>query len=314
MRRFLLDILLLAAVAVGIFLFRAPLWKVAAQLEQIALPCRQPITYSIGTLDPRFGLSKSGFVASIEKAEGLWEKASGKNLFQYQSTGGVLSVNLVFDSRQATTDKLHTLGTKIDTSQASYDEFKTQYDALLAKYTADKNNYEEALASYERDQASYNQEVQYWNARGGAPRAQYNQLQAEKSSLQSESVAIQSQQDSLNAETKQFNQLVDELNNSANAFNNTVSTYNTVGSSAGAEFEEGLYQSSTGNQEIDVYEFSSQARLVRVLAHELGHALGMNHVSDPQAIMYYLNQSSNEVVTDADLTELDRVCSSGVRL
>jgi len=133
---------------------------------------------------------------------------------------------------------------------------------------------------------------------------------------------IPSQRDSLTAQTATINQdqsglssLVDSINGLANTLNRmaaslnlTVSTYNSIGSSRGQEYEEGVFVSEGGQQEIDIYEFENQDNLIRVLAHELGHSLGMEHVSDPNAIMYYLNQGKNIQPTTDDLTELKKVC------
>jgi len=40
----------------------------------------------------------------------------------------------------------------------------------------------------------------------------------------------------------------------------------------GGEFEEGAYQSDQNGEKIDIYHLINQAKLIRVLAHELGHA------------------------------------------
>ena len=40
----------------------------------------------------------------------------------------------------------------------------------------------------------------------------------------------------------------------------------------------------------------------------MGHALRLDHVDDPQAIMYYLNDSSREDLTTDDLSALHAKC------
>ncbi|MES2214229.1 MAG: matrixin family metalloprotease [Patescibacteria group bacterium] len=97
---------------------------------------------------------------------------------------------------------------------------------------------------------------------------------------------------------RKYNSLVDQANQKVS----------TINESAGKEFNEGEYIYDEAGQRINIYEFTSRAELVRVLAHELGHALGLDHNSNPDSIMYYLNQSENGALTPEDSADLEALC------
>jgi predicted Zn-dependent protease len=63
-------------------------------------------------------------------------------------------------------------------------------------------------------------------------------------------------------------------------------------------------------EEINIYEFDSRTALLRVLAHEFGHALGLDHNDNEQSIMHYLNSSTNLKPTKEDLAALREVCAT----
>lgn len=240
--------------------------------KQYEKPCAQPITYRIGTFDTRFGVSQQTFLADAAEATKLWSDEAGRSLFQYSPTGTVV-VNLVYDNRQ----KNAQLGTSLSVSKASLDAENAQIKSL-------EDSYNSALASY-------NAEVENANAHGGADPQEYATLQAESAQLHQQEATIQQQVADYNAKVAQTNQSIDNYN-----------------STAGSDFEEGEYVSDASGKRIDLYEFTNHVQLVRLMAHEFGHALGLPHNSDPKSIMYPTNSATNLSLSPEDVVALKAEC------
>ncbi len=293
------------------YTYRVQVQVALRQLAAKVRPCQSPITYSIGSVDPRFGISEKILVAHLKEAEMIWEKPSSKDLFEYTASGGDVVVNLVYDDRQAATDKLRAAGIQIDRSKATYGALKARYDTLSAHLETAQAQHEQDVLAYKRHEATYNAKVESWNKRGGAPKQAYEQLQQEKAQLEQELRDVRAEEARLSADIDILNALATTLNQLIVQLNLNVRQYNQVGASQG-EFEDGRYVSAAGVRKIDIYEYSSHNVLVRVLAHEIGHALGLEHVADTEAIMYKINHGERLTLAPDDVAALNLLCSAGV--
>ncbi|KKT86797.1 MAG: Peptidase M10A and M12B matrixin and adamalysin [Microgenomates group bacterium GW2011_GWA1_Microgenomates_45_10] len=300
----LISILLLAGFG---YFYRAELARFYSIILNRLAPCQRPITYSIDRLDSQFGISKEKLLIDIAQAEKIWEESIARPLFVY-SPNGELKISLVYDYRQKATVELQKLGIVINDDRSTYDVVKAKYDSLLTVYNREQAHINEQVAEYNAQKAALEKEVNYWNSRGGAPRSTYDSLQKRQTELNNQYIALAQAEEQLKQSAEIVNSTALVLNKLISELNLQVAQYNTVGASTGKEFNQGEYVSGVNGTSINIFQFNNENKLVRVLAHELGHALGLEHLDNPRAIMYYLNEGTNEKLTTDDLTALKQKC------
>jgi predicted nucleic acid-binding Zn-ribbon protein len=289
--------------------FRAEIKRgaiIAGKEFGIISPCARPITYSLGTFDARFGISKESFIQELDDAVLVWESPSEKDLFAYAESGGTLKVNLIYDDRQSSTQELNSLSSTIDQERDRYDRLRKEYSSLNAEISTENARLESLAARLEADKKEYEAMVSAWNRGSKKSKSDYDAIQATKADLERQIAVIQKTQSQLNARIKELNSLATSLNTLAKQLNLKVNTYNSIG--AGESFDEGEYVSDRTGERINIYQYSNALKLDRVLAHEFGHALGMDHVSNEESIMFEQNSGSSILPSEEDMAELIRVC------
>lgn len=266
--------------------------------------CNVPLAYRIGSIDPQFDLSFEEARLALVDAEAVWENATGQNLFTYDETAEY-TVNFIFDDRQALTEAERTLRERLDASENANETIDERYAKLVAEYNELDIIYKTRVEAYERDLGAYNREVEGYNREGGAPPAVYEELEERKEALDREQRALNNVADQLNALVGEINRLGEEGNRLIDMHNRQVETYNrTFGHER--EFTQGDYQDKT----INIYTFVDRTELALVLAHELGHAIALDHVENEESIMYYLmgGQPDTLVPSVEDLEHFEMKC------
>jgi hypothetical protein len=269
-------------------------------------PCSKPISYSVGEIDPRFGMSQSDFANIILQAEKIWKDPAGKNLFQYDANAQ-FKINLVYDERQQTTQESKAVEKQLNNLQISHDQLTREYNSSSATTKNRIDDYNKAVENYKEELDKYNKEVQSWNNQGGAPENVYDKLKKEKKDLDNAYSDLEKQRKNINALIDQANSLAQKSNQVAQNYNNNLNTYkNKFGESR--EFDKGVYD---GNS-INIYQFNDNSDLRLALAHEMGHALGIDHLNQPQSIMYYMmgeQDLDNPKASSEDIGALKSVCN-----
>jgi len=242
--------------------------------------CDAPVPYKIGLIDARFNLSREEAVQDTIEAANIWGNEKGKQLFVYKPKAE-LTVNFIYDQRQA-------LDTQIDEMNDKLKASSLELKQKIAAYEADVKSFEQRLKAFQET-------VDKYNSQGGAPENVYNDLKKQEKDLQAEGNSLNARARDLNLSTRNYNGEISTLNQNIDEFNLMIAQ----------KPEEGLYNSEDNT--ITLYFVNHHDELIHTLAHEFGHALGMDHVRDPEAIM---NRYTSELlmVTPDDKKELDYVC------
>lgn len=265
-------------------------------------PCAKPLPYRVGSIDPRFNLTKIEIVAQLEDAASLWNKASGKTVLAYAPEDpNAMPVNFLYDARQQAV----TLSQKIDSTEDSQDKERAAIEELQAAYKAAQEDYARAVAAFNIASEAYAREVREVNASGGANKVTYDRLNGEQARLRAEQVALKRQGDALNGQGKELQSRIARFNLGVRQINQAVQSFNAA---VGDEFEEGQYiRDASGARRIEMYAYKNETELLHSLAHEFGHALGLGHNDDPASIMFPYNKSG-VVLSNADLASLTAAC------
>lgn len=282
MKKILGSILVLIILGMLGFLFQDEILKQTQQIVAYS-PCSEPKAYSIGRVDSEFGITTDDFSEAIENASAIWGNAYGHQLFDYDPQA-TFTINLIYDNRQ-------TLNTEINQKNA---DLRVKDSELRPKIEA----YNKKSVDLQARIKKLNEEIETWNSQGGAPDDVYKRLRTEQSALRIEMAALNQEADNLSLST-------DELKDEAATLEDTVTTFNDA---LHDKPEGGKYILDQAGERIDIAIFDNTKQLENVLAHELGHALGMEHVKDTDSIMY--EKTNNALApTNQDFMELTKACA-----
>ncbi len=265
-------------------------------------PCTTTMGYRLGTFDTHFGIKEELFKEELNKAATLWGDQLGKTLFTY-STTGPLTINLIYDERQARTDDINNLALEIQNSKNTASSLKNTYEAEKVIYLGDAEQLTKDNDAFKIRYDAYISKVAMYNSQGGAPEDQYILMTKELATLKEESRLLLLRRDNLTTYMEAINAKVTRYNQLVVYINSLITKSNTLGAN---KFTEGRFTPNTNT--IDIYQYSDIVKLRRVITHEFGHVLGINHTENIYSIMYAVNSATTTELSSEDIQALFDVC------
>ena len=273
-----------------------PLQALAERAVQLQL-CQVPIGWRIGRLDPRFSISPEQAITAAQSAADSWNSALSMSLFRYDGEGG-FAIDFAFDQRQQQLLQQALLTRNIDRYDTTINERAESLQRQTERLQQQQQRFEQQNQQLADDIAAFEQKAASANV------GQYQQLQQEQQQLQQRQQAMAQQADNLNAEQQLLSRQQQYLNETVQQRNALLPEIAEPVKMA----EVGLMTVQGNQRQMTIYAYKTLTDLQLTMAHEFGHALGLEHSDNPASVMYFALNSEQRGPHAEDVQALRTLC------
>lgn len=240
-----------------------------------------------------------------------WAEVVSQPLIEHDESGKI-SVNLKYSEDQETSKQERLFRNRIQSAEFETERLERQFQQLQDQFNTENTRYQALSNRVQQQIDTLNEWVNETNAQGGFTQNELTRFEREKANIDNQNEQLREMENRLAGKADEVNDLASRLNQKIENKNQLVDQYNQ--SFAGQRrFTQGNYGCGEQGCELNIFYFSDVEELRLVAAHELGHALGIGHVSNPESIMYHLMGRQSK--TGLQLSEEDRqalldICNS----
>lgn len=274
-----------------------------------SIPCQQPLTYQLGDIDSRFDVSEQELIEVLKEVEALWSSALGRDVINSSESGDV-SVNLIYSKEQQRTDAERQFSNRLKAKEQQEETARREFDQLSKRYKEKEQEVRQTLNTYNETASTYDDLADKWDGKKATSEIieKFSKLERQLSNLEGD---LKRKKQNLQQLHQQTNDKTEQLNRLVKEYNQLIDEYNERYSEP-RRFDQGQFVKQGARKEIKIYQFKNRAQLRTVLAHEVGHALGLKHVSNPKSIMHKMmakQDMSNLQLSDEDIVALQSRCN-----
>jgi hypothetical protein len=178
-------------------------------------------------------------------------------------------------------------------------------DRLVKKHNIDSQRYAAKVDAFNRTAEQF-----ATRSKQRLSHRQRQQLRSDHDALSRREAALRQEQSRLDGARSQIETLRYEIKTRMVRHNNTVTAANrTLKSLPDDARKVGVTHINGPRSKIDLLQYYDDEKMYITLLHEFGHALGLEHISDPAAIMYPTqNAKTARDLTTSDVKALQQLC------
>lgn len=259
-------------------------------------PCPEQLTYRIGYIAPQIEKSEQDLRDILKEVEQLWESALNRDILRYKVNGKV-AIHFVHNENDEVSREQLKFSRRIERNRHRILGMRKEYNRISERYRKQKDLLLEKVSHldslHEREYEVRKQDLADQSTAG-------RRLSAPVQSLGDTISQLKNSVDQHRQEMKRQSKLIQSL---INRTKQIIYKYN-MKFEANAQFNRGIYNKGWPDDRIYIFQFTNVGELKTVLAHEIGHALGIGHQDNPNSIMHRILEDQN--IYDLSLTEEDK--------